>query len=634
MYYTGNAIEENRWKMKTNKKSSLFEGIRIGWIELGPACGSEIFADGKKLELNWKKTAEKRFSAELDFGILNLEIIPFADGIRICSSLDLTGTLPESVIFTPLLIPRCEADHAFFCGEKMGRCLTAELPLKQPRSFTGRYYSALTRGGETVIMTTPLAQHYDNFFRGSAAGGVMAGWRVDFELLHLDPPRHLEFDPVTVQDGNGLEILEQYGTDNAEVKRDFSVPPEYGWNSWDYYRWTITEDEVMKNAEFIAADPVLKQHVKRIIIDDGWQYCYGEWEANPNFPGGMKKLADRLHKLGFKPGLWLAPSIVEPHSRIAQWDYDMLACSEGGQPCLGYSCMERHGFLLDPTVKRSQEFLTDLFDRYAGMGYEYFKLDFLGSTMEAKRFHDRSVPRCRILRMLLDAVCRGVAGRAELLGCNYHFYNGNVPVGSVRVGGDIHSRWDSIRHNTVSVAGMFWANKRLWINDPDFAVCRDPETSRDPDLQRLNPCLVFCRPEDVFKPENNYVLASAALNEQLVLLSLVLMTGGAVNLSDNLPRLNDLGLELARKIVSAESGYACRPLDLFEHELPVYWTQKLKKGGRVLVINWDDRAQEIPLDWNTLAPGVSEVRDFWKLRTGKCPDRVCLEPHSCRLWEF
>ena len=115
----------------------------------------------------------------------------------------------------------------------------------------------------------------------------------------------------------------------------------------------------------------------------------------------MKKLAERIRKLGFKPGLWFAPSIVEPHSRIAQLDYDMLACSEGGQPCLGYKCMERRGFLLDPTVPKSQNFLTELFDRYAGMGYEYFKLDFLASTMTAKRFHDRSVPRSRILRILI-----------------------------------------------------------------------------------------------------------------------------------------------------------------------------------------------------------------------------------------
>jgi len=620
--------------MKANQKTSPFDGIKIGYLELDSTCCPQLFCEGRELGLNWKNDGENHFSAGLDFGILNLEIIPSANGIRIESSLEMNGTLPEKVIFTPLQIPKIKLGHVFFCGEKMGRSAAAQFPVKEPRYFEGRHCCALTREGETIIASTPLAQRYDNYFRGTAGDAWLTGWRIDFELLHLDPPRCIRFDPVTLQCGNGLEILERYGMDNAEEKRDFSAQPEYGWNSWDYYRWTITEDEVMKNAEFIAADPVLKRHVKRIIIDDGWQYCYGEWEANPNFPGGMKKLADRLRKLGFKPGLWLAPSIVEPHSRIAQLDYDMLACSEGGQPCLGYRCMERYGFLLDPTVPKTQKFLTGLFDRYAGMGYQYFKLDFLAATMAAKRFRDRSIPRCRILRLLLDSICRGVAGRAELLGCNYLFCSGNSFVDSVRVGHDIHSRWDSIVRNTGSVAGLFWANKRLWINDPDFAVCRNPETSADPDLLRLKANLVACRPDSPFDSDFDFILASTNLNEQLVLLSLVLMTGGAVNLSDNMPLLNEQGLELARKTVSAESGFGGRPLDMFEHALPVYWTQKLKKGGRVLVVNWEDEAKEIPLDWNKLAPGVNEVRDFWNSRTGKCPERIALEPHSCKLWEF
>ena len=614
--------------------SSPFAGLRIGWLALDSTCRSEICVDGQTAELAWWKCGENRFTAELPFGALNLEVIPLADGLRICSSLEMNGTLPEKVVFTPLLIPECQPNHVFFCGEKMGRCAAAEYPVKEPRAFCGRHYSALTRQGATVMMTTPLAQRQDNYFRGTADGARLVNWRIDFELLHHDPPAHLEFDPITIQCGDGLEILERYGEENAEAERDFSVPPEYGWNSWDYYRWTITEDEVIKNAEFIASDPVLSRHVKRIIVDDGWQYCYGEWEANPNFPSGMKKLAERLRRLGFKPGLWLAPTIVEPHSRIAQMDYDMLACSEGGQPCLGYRCMERYGFLLDPTVPKTQDFLTALFDRYSAMGYEYFKLDFLAMTLEAKRFHDRCVPRGRILRLLMDAISRGIAGRAELLGCNYPFCNGNSRVNAVRVGGDIHSHWKSVRLNTVSVAGMFWANKRLWLNDPDFALCRGVDTSCDPDLQRLKPCLVFCHPEDDFESRFDYMLASTTLNEQRVLLSLVLLTGGAVNLSDNMPLLNEKGLELARKVVSAESGYNGRPLDLFEHALPVFWTQKLKKGGRALVINWSDESKEISLDWNVLAPGAAEVRDFWNGRIEKCSPRVSLEPRSCRLWEF
>ena len=613
--------------------SEVFARLKCGWLDLTGVV-SEVRDGESRRRLRWREQGEGRYRADDPAGVFHLEIETLADGFRIRSAAEFAGPCPEELIFSPLVFPAVSVDHAFFCGEKMGRCLAAEFPTAVSRSFFGRYCAALSRGGETVLMTTPLVQKYENCFRGEGVGSRILDWRCDFEFHHNDLPRHVGFDEITLRSGDGLALLEAYGESAAEPRKDFTEAPECGWNSWDYYRWTVTEDEVMENAEFIAADPVLRRHVKRIIVDDGWQYCYGEWEPNPLFPGGMKKLAERLRGLGFKPGLWFAPAIVEPHCRIAQLDGDMLALSEGGQPCLGYSCMERNGFLLDPTVPKSRRFLEALFDRYAGMGYAYFKLDFLAAALQARRFHDRSVPRSRILRLLMDAVSRGVAGRAEILGCNYPFGTGAGFVDAVRVGSDIHSDWKSIRRNAVSLAGMFWSNKRLWLNDPDFALCRGRDTAADPDLDRLKPSLVFCRPESGFSPQYDFTLANSTLDEQKVLLSLVIMTGGAVNLSDKLSRLDAEGLELARKTVSAESGYDGRPLDLFEREFPIYWSQKLKKGGRVLVINWLDQAQEIPLDWKRLAPGVAEVRDFWTSQIEKCVPRIPLAPHSCRLWEF
>ena len=145
---------------------------------------------------------------------------------------------------------------------------------------------------------------------------------------------------------------------------------------------TITEQEVLENARFIARDPVLSRYVKRIIVDDGWQYCYGEWEANSLFPSGMESLAGELSSMGFEPGLWIAPSIVEPHARIAQIDSGMLGCGDNGLPCLCYECMRRVGFVLDPTQEKVRKFLFDLFSRYSAMGYRHFKLDFLAGDAE------------------------------------------------------------------------------------------------------------------------------------------------------------------------------------------------------------------------------------------------------------
>ena len=613
-------------------KCNPFAGLKAGWLDLSGAV-SEIRAGERVSSLAWQPGENGIFRADDELACFEMQLEKSVSQVTVKITARWKKAIPEHLVFTPAAFPALTPDHSFFCGERMGRAAAACYPVAQSRDFQGRHYTALTCGKETVLMTTPLNQRYDNFFRGHCVGRFLLDLRCDFEFHHNDLPEVTVFDPLTIGSGDGFEILERYADDNAEVKRDFSGKPECGWNSWDYYRWTITEEETLRNAEFIAADPILKQHVKRIIVDDGWQYCYGEWEPNPLFPNGMKFLADELHKMGFKAGLWLAPSIVEPHCPIAQWDYDMLARSEGGQPCLAYRCMERYGFVLDPTHPKTQKHLEALFDRYAGMGYEYFKLDFLGSTMEARRFFDRSVPRCQVLRKLMESVCKGVAGRSEILGCNYHFYNGNSFVNAVRVGGDIHSHWRSVKSNTVSVAGMFWANKRLWINDPDFSLCRGLDTSDDPDLHRLKCSYVACRAGDEFEPAFEFDLASTRLEEQKVLLSLDLMAGGAVNLSDKMMCLNEKGLALARKVVSAESGFAGRPLDFFERTLPMYWHQRLSRGGRLLVINWEDSPQEIPVDW-CIAGNPAEVREFWSGKNEKCCDKVLLAPHSCKLWEY
>ena len=612
-------------------KSDPFARLKCGWLDLVGVV-SEVCDGESRRRLVWSDRGGGRFRAEDPAGVFHLEIETLPDGIRLRTAADLSGPLPEHPVFSPLVFPAVAADHVFFCGEKMGRCLAAVLPTASARSFFGRHCAALTRGNATVLMTTPLAQEYENCFRGEAVGKEFLNWRCDFEFHHNDLPSHIDFDEITLRCGSGIEMLEAYGEACAGPRKALPRQPECGWNSWDCCRWTVTEDEVVENAEFIAADPVLRRHVKRIIVDDGWQYCYGEWEPNPLFPGGMKKLADRLRKLGFKPGLWFAPSIVEPHCRIAQLDYDMLALSEGGQPCLGYRCMERSGFLLDPTVPKARRFVEELFDRYAGMGYAYFKLDFLAATLQAKRFHDRSVPRSRILRLLLESVANGVAGRAEILGCNYPFATGNSRVDAVRVGSDIHADWNCIRRNAVSLAGMFWSNKRLWLNDPDFALCRGRDTAAD--IGHLKPNFVFCRPESGFSPRYDFTLENSTLDEQKVLLSLVIMTGGAVNLSDRMSRLDAEGLELARKTVSAESGFGGRPLDLFERELPIYWSQRLSHGGRFLVVNWEDAPREIPVDWQLAAPGVAAVRDFWTGAAEPCRGPAALAPHSCKLWEY
>ena len=605
-------------------------GKRTGHLDLSRAV-STAELDGAEYAVNWRKNGDV-FTAEVPGARFECRIGTVPGGVRIACRAVLERAV--GILKLHLLrFPALKLDHYAGCGEKMGRAQSVRFPAEEETPLRSFHNCVLTSGGESVVLSTPLRQSYDNCFTGRAAGELLLDFRLTYELRPgglADP----EFDPVTAVSGDPFEILRDYAEENAGGGRDLAAPPACGWNSWDDCRWTVTEDEVIRNAEFIASDPVLSRHVKRIIVDDGWQYCYGEWEPNHLFPSGMKSLARRLEKLGFTPGLWLAPAIVEPQSRIAQLERGMLAMSRGGQPCLSFECMRRHGFVLDPTVPASQRFIEALFDRYAAMGFGYFKLDFLAGLLTAGRFHDGSVPRCRLVGKLLESVRAGIAGRAKLLGCNFPFACGSGFVTSVRTASDIHAAWPQIRRNAVSAAYMFWANGTLWQNDPDFALCRGPETSCGPASDRLDPLFVFVRPEAGFMPEVEDFSASMTLEEARVLLSVVLMAGGAVNLSDRMYLLNASGLDLARRTVSATPARAAVPLDLFTSDRPVYWFQQTDTGHRLLVVNWQDGPGVFPLPWEKCGGRPAQVRDFWTDAVGTPPAAAELAPRTCRLWEF
>lgn len=534
----------------------------------------------------------------------------------------------------PLAVAGVRADHVLVHGRSTGGCEAIPLPANRATPYESYLQHLLTRRGMTLQLCQPLRQDNPSSMRGRIKGGTVRDFAVTTPLTGTG---HLRAEPLTLyasRDGHAL--MEAWAEEHGDPAKP-PVSPVAGWNSWDYYRWTITEEAVLRNAEFIATDPVLRRHVKRIIVDDGWQYCYGEWEANPLFPHGMEWLAKRLKAMGFEPGLWLAPGVVEPHARIAQWDTDMLAKGRSGLPCLAFECMRRFGFVLDPTVPKTQAWLHDLFDRYARMGYTYFKLDFLKQTLKAPVFADPRVPPGQIVRRLLDPALRALRGRATVMACGYDFFAGTAGVDEVRTSGDIHARWENVKENVASIAARWWAQGRLWGNDPDFALCRGPDTSNDPDLRRLRACLVLVTPEMTEAPWEPFVLSDISPDEARTLLSLVLISGGAVNLSDDLTKLNARGLDLVRRTVAAERGGAGVPVDLFASRYPGYWIQTLRDGKRALLVNWEDQRQRLTFDLNGHGVQGDSGRDFWTDEPVEvCGGRIEVElpPHACRLVEF
>ncbi|WP_299230736.1 alpha-galactosidase, partial [uncultured Bacteroides sp.] len=85
-------------------------------------------------------------------------------------------------------------------------------------------------------------------------------------------------------------------------------PPIMGWSSWNTYRVNINETLIKKQADAMVSLGFKDAGYSYINIDDGffgYRDDVGMLHAHPErFPNGMKVVADYIHSLGLKAGIY------------------------------------------------------------------------------------------------------------------------------------------------------------------------------------------------------------------------------------------------------------------------------------------------------------------------------------------
>lgn len=83
------------------------------------------------------------------------------------------------------------------------------------------------------------------------------------------------------------------------------------YNTWNPYRTNINDSLIIS----ISKD-LKRTGLNYLIIDDGWQDHFGDWNPHPDkFPNGLKPVCDSIRKNGLIPGLWLTPFTAETNSK-------------------------------------------------------------------------------------------------------------------------------------------------------------------------------------------------------------------------------------------------------------------------------------------------------------------------------
>lgn len=129
--------------------------------------------------------------------------------------------------------------------------------------------------------------------------------------------------------------------------------PPLGWNTWNTFGPDINEKLLLETADYIVKSGLKNVGYEYVVIDDCWSMSErnekGQLVADPQkFPHGMKYVADHIHSLGLKFGMYSCCGTLTCAGYPGSYDYeyiDATTFSEWGVDYLKYDFCTHTGTL-------------------------------------------------------------------------------------------------------------------------------------------------------------------------------------------------------------------------------------------------------------------------------------------------
>jgi hypothetical protein len=223
-------------------------------------------------------------------------------------------------------------------------------------------------------------------------------------MMQRSPVSILRKAPIVVLLTLAVSLL--YAQSGVKSLRNkVAQSPPMGWNSYDYYNWTVDQAETIANAEWMAE--YLKPYGwEYVVVDFLWSMplqrntfshrqlaqdgkrrfqlsmdAHGRLLPDPErFPSsaggaGFRLLADRIHKLGLKFGIHVMRGI--PRQAVLDKTPVLGTSFTADQIADNKSICEwnDHMYGLDMAKPGAQDYLDSIFKLYASWGVDYVKVD-------------------------------------------------------------------------------------------------------------------------------------------------------------------------------------------------------------------------------------------------------------------
>ena len=197
-------------------------------------------------------------------------------------------------------------------------------------------------------------------------------------------------------------------------------PPIMGWSSWNTYRINISEDLIKRQAEAMVSLGLKDAGYRYINIDDGF-FGYrdekGVLQTHPErFPNGVKGVADHIHRLGLKAGIY---SDAGANTCGSLWDADPNGVGVG---LYGHEKQD-----------------ADLY--FNQWGFDFIKIDYCGAGQQLDL--DERERYTAISKAIREVCPRDISVNI----CRWAFPGtwARDLARSWRISGDISPRWSSVK---------------------------------------------------------------------------------------------------------------------------------------------------------------------------------------------
>lgn len=402
-------------------------------------------------------------------------------------------------------------------------------------------------------------------------------------------------EPVLISaDDDYHHQLETYGSLIGKIHHArTSSPPLMGWWSWTAFYFGLNEGAALTNAQWEA------QHLKPygydvFHIDEGYQYARGEY-TSPDatlFPHGMSALEYRIRGLGLTPAIWTAPFEVSDRSWVFRHHEDWLVKNAKGEPIPAGHVTDNKDqlYMLDTTNPGAADYLRFTYSTMVHeWGIHYFKLDFMDdSAIEGFRYKPDTTA--------LEAQRIGLQIIRSAVGDNVYLdKDGSVmlnPVGYVdygRISQDTGHTFEATKDAATGIAARYYMNRNFFVSDPD-ALAVSTQTISDQHWHEGR--------------------TAATLDEAEASIALAAVSGGMLEIGDNLPSLENAPerldlIENQDLIDMVRLGRASIPIDLMDYantdqQPSIFFLQESPRQSILTVFNWTEQDADRTIQFSRL----------------------------------